>query len=83
MLTLADGGGREGIWRMLTLADKEGRGFWTPSDWADIVCQQPLSSRASSASLSASTSPSRIITCLMYESAYDRKKYLRRSKFHI
>ena len=83
MLTLADGGGREVIWKMLTLADKEGRGVWTPSDWTDIVCQQPLSRRAFSASLIASTSPSRIITCLKYESAYARKKYLRRSKFLI
>ena len=83
MLTLADKGGREGIWRMLTFADKEARGVLTPSDWADIICEQPLSSRASSASLIAPTSFSRIITCLKYESAYARKKYLRRSKFHV
>ena len=83
MLILADKGGREGIWRMLTLTDKERRGVWTPSDWADIVCEQPLSSRASSASLIAPTSLSRIITCLKYESAHARKKYLRRSKLHI
>ena len=34
--------GRRGVGGILILADKGGRGVWTPPFLADIICEQPL-----------------------------------------
>ena len=37
---LTKGGG--GVGELLTMADKGGRGVWTPPLLADIICEEPL-----------------------------------------
>ena len=34
--------GEGGVGQFLTLADKGGRGVWTPPFLADVICEQPL-----------------------------------------